>query len=55
MSPTPFRSTLHRDGTATVWDVYAQGWTRIFRMWISLSASMDATERARVERHLARI
>jgi len=28
MSTSIYRTTYHRDGTVTVWDVYSQRWTR---------------------------
>lgn len=49
-----YRSTLHRDGTVTLWDVYAQAWVRTTRPADRDLAAMDHAERARVEEHLSR-
>ena len=49
----PFRTTYHRDATVTVWDVYAQRWTRTGSPSDAVLASMSSDERARVERHCA--
>lgn len=51
---SPYRSTLHRDGSVTIWDVYEQCWTRQTRLSDEQSASLDRAERARIARHLAR-
>ena len=48
----PFKSTFHRDGSVTVWNVYRQGWQRAAAESISDSvlASLSGQERARVQR-----
>ena len=28
MTQSPYRTTFHRDGTMTIWDVYTQSWVR---------------------------
>lgn len=58
MSKTPrsrYASTLHRDGTATVWDVYDLQWHRVRRLGDAQSASMESADRARVQRHLSQV
>ena len=45
------RTTYHRDGTVTVWDVYTQTWTRTGRPDDEVLASLDSDERDRVIRH----
>ena len=50
-----FRSTFHRDGSVTVWDVYDQRWRRFRRrLPDEISASLDKLERGRIERHFER-
>jgi len=29
MTKSAYSTTFHRDGTVTLWDVYAQQWTRV--------------------------
>jgi hypothetical protein len=48
------RSTCHRDGTATIWDVYAQRWRVVAHPRDAAVAALGSEERARVLRHLAR-
>lgn len=50
----PYRSTLHRDGTATVWDVYCQTWRRVRSLSDAVSSSLDWSERDRINAHFAR-
>lgn len=50
----PYRTTYHRDGTVTVWDVYTQQWLRTSRPSDQILASLPAEERERVRRHVAR-
>lgn len=50
----PYRTTLHRDGSITVWGVYSQQWFRTRRPSDETLASLSTAERARVERHIAR-
>ncbi len=53
-SATEFEKvTFHRNGTVTVWNVYAQRWTRTCRPSDELLSSIDSKIRARVERHCA--
>jgi len=47
----PYRTTYHRDGSVTVWDVYSQQWRRTDRPSDRVLASLSASERARVIRH----
>ncbi len=54
MMTTNLRSTLHRDGSVTIWSVYEQRWTRCAKVSDREYAAMDAAERARVTRHIAR-
>lgn len=51
MSQTMERTTYHRDGTVTIWDVYAQSWTRTRHPSNAILASLDRRERKRVMRH----
>lgn len=46
-----YRTRYHRDNTVTVWDVYAQQWTRTRRPSEGVLASLSDGERARVIRH----
>ena len=48
-----FSTKYHRDGTVTVWDVYAQQWTRTAAPSDEVLASLGAKERERVRRHVA--
>ena len=48
------RSKLHRDGTVTVWDTYAQQWLRTRSPSERVLASLTEHERARVQRHVAK-
>jgi hypothetical protein len=50
--PDPYRTTLHRDGTITVWNVYRQSWERTASPSDEVLASLDPQERERVIRHL---
>ena len=50
-APKTGRTTYHRDGTVTLWDVYAQGWTRAAGFSDDVYASLDHRERCRVSRH----
>jgi hypothetical protein len=49
-----FRSTLHRDGSASVWCVYTQQWQRVRELSSSMSATLSTTERERVNAHFSR-
>ncbi len=48
-----YKTTYHRDGTVTYWNVYAQQWRRVKASDMSAEnlATMDNEERARIERH----
>lgn len=46
-----YKTTYHRDGTVTIWDVYSQTWTRTARPGDDILASLSEPERARVMRH----
>lgn len=46
----PYSTTFHRDGTVTVWDVYAQGWTRTDRPSDRL-LSACSSDRERIKSH----
>ena len=52
MKNDPYKTTFHRDRTITVWDVYAQGWTRVSVDAISdrVMASLSDSERRRITR-----
>jgi late competence protein required for DNA uptake (superfamily II DNA/RNA helicase) len=53
---TTYRTTYHRDGTITVWDVYLQAWRRLAATDVGdeILASLPASERARIARHADR-
>jgi hypothetical protein len=46
-----YATTYHRDGSVTVWDVYAQQWLRTSRPSDRILASLSASERSRVVLH----
>lgn len=48
----PYRTTYHRDGSVTVWDVYRQTWRRLRADEVAdaLLATLSARERARIAR-----
>ena len=48
-----YRTTYHRDGTVTVWDVYQAAWVRTSTPTDQLLATLDADERERVKRHVS--
>lgn len=48
----PYKSKLHRDGTASVWNVYRQDWQRLESLPDMLAASLSPKERERVTLHL---
>lgn len=47
----PYATTYHRDGSVTVWDVYAQQWLRTDNPSARVLASMSRKERERVILH----
>jgi hypothetical protein len=49
-----YRTTYHRDGTVSVWDCYAQSYTRTASPSAQLLATLSPSERVRVLRHTAR-
>jgi hypothetical protein len=49
--PATGRTTYHRDGTITVWDVYTQSWVRTSAPSDALLASLSEHERTRIVRH----
>jgi|OM-RGC.v1.035304505 hypothetical protein len=50
--PKSGKTTFHRDGSVTLWDVYTQTWARHDRFSNRVLASLDSDERERVIRHL---
>ena len=53
----PYRTTYHRDGTITVWDVYTQSWCRRLpagRVPTQILATLSDRERARIARMAVR-
>ena len=48
----PYRTTYHRDGTLTVWDVYRQQWVRTPSPSDQVLASMRPADRDRAIRHV---
>lgn len=51
-----YRTTFHRNGTVTVWDVYQQAWRRFLAAEVpdAIMASLNKKERARIRRIAAR-
>ncbi len=51
-----YRTTFHRDGTVTIWDVYQQGWRRCLATAVpdAIMASLSRAERERIQRIAAR-
>ena len=51
-----YRTTYHRDGTVTLWDVYRQMWRRMKAANVpdQIMASLSVVERARIERMAAK-
>lgn len=50
---TPYRTTYHRDGSVTLWDVYRQQWTRCHGVpRDEVLSSLSDDERRRVLSHL---
>lgn len=45
------RTTYHKDGSVTVWDVYTQTWLRTTRPSDRILASLGEGERRRVMLH----
>ena len=47
---SPYATTYHRDGTVTLWDVYAQTWMRLPACRISdkIMATLSDSERRRI-------
>jgi hypothetical protein len=52
----PYRTTYHRDGTATLWNVYEQRWIRVEAGKVSdrVLSSLSHAERARLAAMAAR-
>lgn len=46
-----YETTLHSDGTVTVWDVYSQQWLRTRNPSVHLLASLMPEEREKIIRH----
>lgn len=49
--PKSGRTTYHRDGTVTLWNILSQGWFRVGRVDDEVLATLDDRERQRVIRH----
>jgi hypothetical protein len=49
-----YRTTYHRDGSVTVWDVYTQAWLRTSRPSDRVLASLSQEERRRVLAHTSK-
>jgi hypothetical protein len=49
-----YRTTYHRDGSVTVWNVYTQSWLRTSRPSDRLLSSLMPEERERVAKHTSR-
>lgn len=54
MTNDPYRIHLHRDGTITVFDVFAQQWTRTDDLTPEQMSTLTSHERVRVARHFAK-
>ena len=52
--PKTGRTTLHRDGTVTTYNIFREQWQRGRRVSDRVLASMGEEERRRVLRHLER-
>lgn len=50
----PYRTTYHRDGSVTLWNVYTQSWERTSRPADEVLASLSSKENERVQRHIAK-
>lgn len=48
----PYATRYHRDGSITVWDLYASQWVRTDQPSDQLLATLSPDERRRVHRHL---
>jgi len=46
-----YKTTYHRDGSVTLWNVYTQDWERTSSPSDRVLSSLDADERRRVTRH----
>lgn len=53
-APKTGRTTYHKDGTVTLWDVYTQGWVRSGEFSNEVLASLPDDERQRVIRHTSK-
>jgi hypothetical protein len=51
MTKRPYKTTYHRDGTITVWNVYTQQWERTSRPSDRVLSSLDQRDRDRAIRH----
>lgn len=49
-----YRTTYHRDGSVTIWNVYTQSWLRTSRPSDRLLSSLMFEERERVTRHISK-
>jgi hypothetical protein len=47
----PCKTTYHRDGTVTLWDVYTQQWVRGNNWDDETLATLSSKERARIIKH----
>jgi hypothetical protein len=54
MSKSATKTTYHRDGSVTLWNVYTQQWDRSKRFSDNVLASLSEPERSRVMRHIGR-
>jgi hypothetical protein len=52
--PKSGKTTYHRDGSITIWDVYQQRWTRTMMLSDELWASLSEGERIKISRHTNR-
>ena len=54
LTKKPYQTRYHRDGTVTIWDVYAQQWLRTSDPSDRVLASLSDAQRERVIRHCGR-
>lgn len=52
--PKSGKTTYHRDGTVTWWDLYVERWIRVDHFTDQQWATMSEPEFSRIERHFAR-
>lgn len=46
------KSTLHRDGSISLFDIYSQQWQRLFEVSDKVLATLSEVERSKIQNHL---